>query len=443
MAPFDFSPYSFLIVDDVRLCRLNVTGVLKTLGSKNIHHAVNGHEAVTILEEAAVKVDCVISDFIMPGMNGLQLLKAIRAGLENTRRDLPVAMLTGHGDESLVGLALKLDVNAFLLKPAARSSLAPRMEIILRQDQGEKEWLKSSEFYARIHVDIDLEKLKEEKNSPAQDAIKTAKPQSSNPVLYSIENVPENVVLAKDIFTNKNRLLYQGGTVLKSHDISRLMGLKEIQFWDGDIWVETNVIHSDTASLFPSPSRDSEIEINPFATSSTEGGFKSTLAQYGALSMGESTKCSRCGGSFEPDAKTIRLHNRGELVSLYCDFCNERDMKLLCACVKFMVIKGGFPLKANEFVEAFYERDPLFTTQKKEDPFESLRISFADDPLAKNDLMYWVHAHYFTMNKNSEKLECMIDRIMAEPNRVKLLGTYGLDAKRMASKRALLRNYSV
>jgi DNA-binding NarL/FixJ family response regulator len=38
--------------------------------------------------------------FIMPEMNGLQLAKAIRVGVDKTRRDLPIAMLTGHSDES-------------------------------------------------------------------------------------------------------------------------------------------------------------------------------------------------------------------------------------------------------------------------------------------------------------------------------------------------------
>lgn len=437
MKQFDLAPYTFLIVDDVRLCRLNVVGILKNLHCKNIHHATNGREAISFLEESSQKVNCVISDFIMPEMNGLQLAKAIRSGVENTRRDLPIAMLTGHGDESLVGLALRLDVNAFLLKPANKTALATRLESVLRNDQGEKLWLKSSEFYANIPIDIDLNTLTEEKTSPIRETIAKAIHPNSQPVKYSIDDVPENSVLVQEIQTFKNRLLYPPGTVLTVHHISRLLGLKEIQFWDGDVWVEPNVVKSNTEAI-----NSSEIELNPFASTSTESGFKTTLSQYGTLSPGQPIPCSRCKNPFEPDTKLIRQHNRGELVWLLCDFCDERNSKLLCACVKLMVLKGGFPIKITQFIEAFFERDPELPSNK-DDPFESYRNQYADEPLTKNDLLYWVRAHYFVMDQNTEKLECLIDRIMGDPERVKLLGTIGLDAKRMASKRALLQQRSI
>src|SRR5262249_2017601 len=71
--------------------------------------------------------------FMMPNVNGLQLLKAIRTGRARCRRDLPVAMLTAVSDQDLVGAALALDVNAFLLKPASVQALSQRIARMLEE----------------------------------------------------------------------------------------------------------------------------------------------------------------------------------------------------------------------------------------------------------------------------------------------------------------------
>ena len=66
----------FLIVDDMAGMRRMVKNTLNELGFENISEATQGEEAVEILEEQPINI--VISDFDMPGMNGLELLKWVR-----------------------------------------------------------------------------------------------------------------------------------------------------------------------------------------------------------------------------------------------------------------------------------------------------------------------------------------------------------------------------
>lgn len=149
----DFAPYSFLIVEDVNTTRMTLQVVLEGLGAETIHLAENGQEAISMLQGASQNVDCVICDFNMPVMNGVQMVKQIRCGLPGIRRDIPILMLTGHGDRNLIGLALALDVNGFLLKPAKKLELFDRLARIL---EFRDKKLKPSEAYLCVMIDDPL-----------------------------------------------------------------------------------------------------------------------------------------------------------------------------------------------------------------------------------------------------------------------------------------------
>src|SRR4051812_38140269 len=99
--------------------------MLRRIGFGEVLVADNGDIAVDILNTR--KVTIVLSDFRMPGMHGLQLLKTIRVGETKAPRNLPFAMLTSYADRNLVGLAIVLDINSFLAKPASPDALAKRL----------------------------------------------------------------------------------------------------------------------------------------------------------------------------------------------------------------------------------------------------------------------------------------------------------------------------
>ncbi len=430
MSGINLADFSFLIVDDVRICRMNVIGVLKGLGVEEIHEAENGKEAIDILQDRNIPIDCVISDFDMPEMNGLELLRAVRTGIPNTRRELPIAMLTGHGDESLVGLALALDVNTFILKPAQKEKLASRLERLLTEDQNREKWVRPAEAYKSIQVDIAIIKAsaEAEPDEPKEEVVPEA--DTAHEIMYQLSSLPASSVLSRDIVSETGRTLYEAGTEITDRHVTRLKGLKDLGFFDGNIWIRNT---SAEPVAVPEPQRKPQID--PSASSSAEGGLqRSTFSRYGKLNIGCTIQCQRCSLEFSPSPEVIRKHNRSLLTFLLCPICTERDTKLLCACVQYMVAKGGFPLDAGQLVQAFIVPDEKLPSPD-DDPFKIHRRLYQGDPLTVNDIMCWVHANFFALDPEENKLECMIDRILSDPERVQLVGKAGLDAKKMAINR--------
>ncbi len=429
MSKLNWPKYSFLIVDDVRLCRLSVLGILQNLGCKNTYFASNGLEALNVLEDNSKPVDCVISDFKMPEMNGLQLLKSIRTGKNSIRRDLPVAMLTGFGDESLVGLAIQLDVNTFLLKPANKGTLVRRLENILEEDLTKESWLREPQEYEKIDVNTPVANLLDEKTPTSSPTDETPQPAEGEKV-YRYDEIPENLVLSRDLCMKDGRVIYPSGTQLTSRHITRLKGLKDIGFWDG-----TCFSHSENEGK-KTTSESAYSNMNDESQWTERDSQRTTLSRYGKLNIGATVSCFRCETLFPPSLELLRLHNRGELTSILCPDCSKRNMELLCAAVKLMIMKGGFPLTADQMIQAFQERDPQLT-KGKDDPFQELREKYKEEPLQWNDIKFWIAEYFFVQNSKTNQLECMINNILSNPERVKLLGKEGLEAKHMAAKRAL------
>lgn len=133
-----FADLDVFVVDDESFSRSIVTRMLRKVGVTRMRHAADGRDALDTLR-CLRRFDCVVLDFHMPGINGLELLKMLRDGSAGVDRHLPVVMLTGHGDLSLVRTAMALDVNAFLTKPTSIDVVADRLLRIRTQDVELKE----------------------------------------------------------------------------------------------------------------------------------------------------------------------------------------------------------------------------------------------------------------------------------------------------------------
>src|SRR5258706_11278911 len=118
-----------LVADDQPPVRQMMRLMLTQFGMTGIALARDGSEAISMFEQAVPRV--LISDVNMPTMNGLELVQWVRSGDTIAPRDLPILMLTGHGDELVVTTALALDVDGFVLKPAAPDSLKARIDRVL------------------------------------------------------------------------------------------------------------------------------------------------------------------------------------------------------------------------------------------------------------------------------------------------------------------------
>ena len=121
------STLKVLIVDDQNSVRQMTRITLEELGIKTIHEAEEGKAAFAI---ATVQpIDLIISDFNMPEMDGLMLLRAVRG--HAALRKLPFILLTGRGDRELVVKAAQAGVNNYLVKPFTTPILREKIEQVL------------------------------------------------------------------------------------------------------------------------------------------------------------------------------------------------------------------------------------------------------------------------------------------------------------------------
>lgn len=122
-----------LIVDDHRNMRTLVKAALYGLGFSKLFEAADGGHALEVLGE--VRPDLVITDFKMPGMNGLDFVTALRRDAANPFTEAPVIMLTGHTDLHVVRACLRAGVNEFLAKPFSARSLLGRIRACAEEDR--------------------------------------------------------------------------------------------------------------------------------------------------------------------------------------------------------------------------------------------------------------------------------------------------------------------
>ncbi len=120
-----FVEKQILIVDDLPSLRHQMRNLVGKLGITRILEAGNGQEAWELLQ--AHPVHCVLLDWEMPVMNGLQLLERLKA--DTALAGVPVLMITAKGDELLK--AVKLGVNGFLIKPVNEAICLSKLTEIL------------------------------------------------------------------------------------------------------------------------------------------------------------------------------------------------------------------------------------------------------------------------------------------------------------------------
>jgi two-component system chemotaxis response regulator CheY len=117
---------NILVVDDFATMRRIVKNILKQLGYENILEADDGASAVEVLKRE--KIQFIISDWNMPQMSGIELLKTVRATEE--WKDLPFLMVTAEGQKENVIEAVKNKVNNYIVKPFTPETLMEKINKI-------------------------------------------------------------------------------------------------------------------------------------------------------------------------------------------------------------------------------------------------------------------------------------------------------------------------
>lgn len=116
-----------IVVDDMSTSRGLITQALDGFGVRQIESAADG---ATALEKiAAWPVHLVISDMNMPGMNGLQLLHALRSNAKT--KGVGFLLITGKADRAIIETGKKLGMNNFVKKPFQPDELRNAIEAIV------------------------------------------------------------------------------------------------------------------------------------------------------------------------------------------------------------------------------------------------------------------------------------------------------------------------
>ena len=118
-----------LIVDGYAAMRRIIRNLLRDLGFSNTHEAKDGDTGLLMLREGGV--DFLVTDWKLPGMTGLELLKAVRSDPE--LKGLPVLMVTTEAKREQIIEAATAGVNGYVVKPFSAETLADKINKIFEK----------------------------------------------------------------------------------------------------------------------------------------------------------------------------------------------------------------------------------------------------------------------------------------------------------------------
>jgi CheY-like chemotaxis protein len=123
-----------LVVDDNPFMRSLVRSLLLNIGVKTIYEAADGFTALEMIR--SLKPDIVVLDLEMPLLNGAELVRIVRSPGAFPTPDLPIIVLTAHGERRRIVEAARLGINEFLCKPVSAKALYDRLLSILLKPRG-------------------------------------------------------------------------------------------------------------------------------------------------------------------------------------------------------------------------------------------------------------------------------------------------------------------
>jgi CheY-like chemotaxis protein len=139
---FLISQLTVLVVDDNAFMRNIVRGLLGNIGVKKTYEASDGIAGLEMIRE--VSPDVVVLDWEMPMLTGPDLVRIVRSPGVFPTPDIPIIMLSAHGERWRVVEAVNLGVNEFLCKPVSAKALQQRLVSILIKP---RESVRLGEYY--------------------------------------------------------------------------------------------------------------------------------------------------------------------------------------------------------------------------------------------------------------------------------------------------------
>lgn len=129
-----------LIVDDFSTMRRIIKNLLRDLGFANTHEADDGLTALPMLQKGSF--DFLVTDWNMPGMQGIDLLKAVRADPQLAK--LPVLLVTAEARRDQIVVAAEAGVNGYIVKPFTAQTLKDKLDKIFERLAATPQFSKTS-----------------------------------------------------------------------------------------------------------------------------------------------------------------------------------------------------------------------------------------------------------------------------------------------------------
>ncbi len=121
-----------LVVDDFSTMRRIIKNLLRDLGFTNVEEADDGKTALPILQQG--HIEFLITDWNMPGMTGIDLLKTVRA--DASLSQIPVLMVTAEAKREQIIAAAQAGVNGYVVKPFTAAVLKEKIDKIFERIDG-------------------------------------------------------------------------------------------------------------------------------------------------------------------------------------------------------------------------------------------------------------------------------------------------------------------
>ncbi len=121
-----------LIVDDFSTMRRIIKNLLRDLGFNNTDEADDGNTGLPKLQTG--NFDFLVTDWNMPGMTGIDLLRAVRA--DEKLKTMPVLMVTAEAKKEQIVLAAQEGVNGYIVKPFTAQTLKEKIDKIFERIEG-------------------------------------------------------------------------------------------------------------------------------------------------------------------------------------------------------------------------------------------------------------------------------------------------------------------
>ena len=125
---------NILIVEDAISMRHTVKAALRNQGFENLFESADGEKALKIIKRK--KIDCIISDWVMPNMSGLELFSASKEGSQY--KHIPFILLTGNDQKESVTEAIKAGIKHYVVKPFNPFKLFEKAVELLQQQKIEQ-----------------------------------------------------------------------------------------------------------------------------------------------------------------------------------------------------------------------------------------------------------------------------------------------------------------